>query len=83
MKIFIKLSFFLTVILVGCNRVGNGNQSIDQLKSEVLSLACDDNFRRYLEYQINSQRAILTERQMIKSLQNMKKDIKCDSGYNN
>lgn len=82
MKTFLKLNFFLIIILSGCS---NESQNIDQLTNEVLSSAssCDEGYERYLQEQINGQRSALqrgslTEQQMIKSLQNMKQKIKCD-----
>ena len=77
MKIFLKLNFCLIIILAGCSP-GLNNQNVDQLINEVLSFACDNSYRAYLQKQIQNQRAILTDQQMIKSLQNMKQDIKCN-----
>ncbi len=75
MQNFIKLKIFLVLItLAGCSA---NNPMIDQLKNEVLSMSCDNEYKNYLENQINRQRMLLNDRQMINSLQNMKRDIKC------
>lgn len=81
---FIILSFcFITLVSCGTsgNQSGSPNNtdtSVDQLRKEVLDAACDEALRKDLEDRINKQYKHLSEAQMIKSLQNMKKDIKCN-----
>ena len=77
--LFVKLIIlFLLSALAGCTGVSGAGGNVDQLKNEVLSSACDENLRRYLENRINKLKRTLSERQLIKNLQDMKEDMKCD-----
>lgn len=71
--LFVKLIvLFLLSTLAGCASV-----NVDQLTNEVLSSACNEELRRYLENRINKLKRTLSEKQLIKNLQDMKEDMKC------
>lgn len=55
--------------------------SYEQLRQDVLNLACDSFIRKELEQAIEAQSQFLTEEQKIKALQNMKKELKCSNYF--
>ena len=80
MDYFMKfiISLFCNMILTACQPVPSGN--VEQLKQEVLNQVSDcgdESLRRSVEDRINRQSQHLSETQMIRSLQNMKQDIRC------
>ena len=84
MKIIV---FLFLLALAGCTNSGdttnntNSGDTInntDQLKQDILSSACDEELRKYLTDRINKLEKTLTEKQLIKNLNDIKSDIKCD-----
>ena len=73
MKKIFFVAFFM-MIFFGCQ---SQPKNVDQLKQEVLDSACDAVIRADYEKEIEKQRGKLSQDQLRKSLENMKRNIKC------
>ena len=74
MKFIIFALFFL--FLSSCTGQAGGGD-LSALKQEVLNTACDEESRRFYERLIEVQTGILTPEQMRNSLNNMKRNMRC------
>ena len=75
-KLFLT-TILSVVVLFGCTQGGQNSGNLEQLRREVLDSACDEDIRKNLENVINKQMKLLSEEQMRRSLQNMKKNMRC------
>ena len=79
MKAIIITSLFF-LFLTSCGDSQNTSSTPKDrkaLEKEVLDSACTEDLKEFFKQQIEVQSKILTEQQMIKSLENMKKNMKC------
>ena len=75
-KLFLT-TILSVVVLFGCTQGSQNSGNLEQLRREVLDSACDEDIRKNLENVINKQMKLLSEEQMRRSLQNMKKNMRC------
>ena len=80
-KLTVVLCFVFSFLLFACGLpagdVSTG-QSIEQLKSEVLSSACDEETKRGYEEEIERQSEDLSDSQLRRLLIEMKNNIRCN-----
>ena len=68
----------LFLVLFSCTpQAHQAFKTVEELKAEVLNLACNNEVRRMYERKIAEQSLIFTEIQLKKSLENMIEDMKC------
>ena len=84
MKVFITLASF--IFLINCTGRSvqpavlspeDSQKTIEQLRSEVLSAACDETIRQEYETEIRTKESTLTENQLRLMLVQMKNNIRC------
>ena len=71
-----SIIFIFLLFLTACSNPGYST-NIDQLKQEILSSACDEELRRFLADRINKLERTLSERQLIKNLNDIRNDLNC------